>query len=803
VSSQVSPQMTPQMTPQMSSLTRKLLRELWGMRGQALAIAVVIAGGVATLIMSLTSLESLTMTRDAFYRDYRFSHVFASLKRAPISLEEQIRAIPGVQTVETRILAGANLDIPDYHDPATGLFLSLPDGRNAELNRLHLREGRFPEADLDRETVLGEAFAEAHGFRPGDSLAAIINGRRQEMTVVGIALSPEFIYHLKPGDLFPDFERHGIFWMNRTALAAAYDMDGAFNDVVLTLTRDARTGDVLERLDLLLAPYGGQGAVGREDQLSHRYLSVELDQLATMATLFPTIFLGVAAFLLNVVFTRLISTQREQIAILKAFGYSNARIGTHYAQMVLLISLLGLVLGMAAGGWLGQQLAEIYRTFFRFPYLDYHLSPRVAALGALVTLAAGLFGALFALRGAVRLPPAEAMRPEPPPIFRTALVERLGARCLLGQTSRMVLRNMERRPVKTLLSVAGIGLACAILMVGRFQEGSVDYLIKVQYGLAQRDDLMVTFVEPTSRRVLFELASLPGMTLVEPTRIAGVRLHRGHVTHRTSIQGLEPDSDLRRILDDRLNVVALPDHGVVLSDYLADVLAVGPGDMVEVEFLEGRRERLEVTVAGIVREFTGSAAYMDLDTLNRMLREGPAVSGAYLAVDPELRGEAVRALKDAPRAASVTDRQTAIRNFYDSMADIVLTFAFFSTLLAGSIAFGVVYNSARIALTERSREMASLRVLGFTRGEVGAILLGELALMTVLAIPLGFLIGIGLIAYIVHGIDSELYRIPMILELRIFAFAATTILAASALSWLVVARRLKNLDLIGVLKIRE
>ncbi|SDB26509.1 putative ABC transport system permease protein [Desulfonatronum thiosulfatophilum] len=787
----------------MSVLTRKLLRELLQMRGQALAIAVVIAGGVATLVMSLTSLESLTETRDVFYRDSRFSHVFASLKRAPHSLEEHIRAIPGVQVVETRIQAGANLDIPDYTDPATGQFLSLPDGRNAELNSLFLRSGRLPRPGQDRETVVGEAFAEAHGFQPGDQLAAIINGRRQELEIVGVALSPEFIYHLKPGDMFPDFERHGIFWMNRSALAAAYDLDGAFNDVILTVSREARIGDVLERLDALLEPYGGLGAVGREEQLSHRYLSEELNQLANMATLFPTIFLGVAAFLLNVVFSRLISTQREQIAILKAFGYSNFRIGMHYTQMALLISLFGLALGVAAGGWLGQQLAEIYRDFFRFPYLEYHISPRVITIGAVVTLAASLLGALFAVRKAVGLPPAEAMRPEPPPVFRITLVERLGLQRFLAQPTRMILRNMERRPLKTLLSMAGIGLACGILMVGRFQEGSVDYLIKVQFGLAQRDDLTVTFIEPTSRRVLHDLEALPGVYLAEPMRVAGVRLHRGHASHRTTIQGLAEDGDLFRILDEDLRVIAVPPEGLVLGDYLAEILDVRIGDSVEVELLEGRRERLTVPVTGMVREFTGASAYMRLDALNRILREGSAVSGAYLAVDPEFRGEVLRRLKDSPRVAGVTDRQAAILNFYDTMADMVLTFAFFSTLLAGSIAFGVVYNSARIALTERSREMASLRVLGFTRGEIGFILLGEMAVLTIAAIPVGFLIGIGLIAYIVQGIDSELYRIPMILEPRIFSFAATVILVASAVSWLVVARRLKNLDLVGVLKSRN
>jgi putative ABC transport system permease protein len=786
-----------------TALYRKLWRELWRMRGQAIAIAVVIAGGVATLIMSLSSLDSLTLTRDAYYRDYRFADVFATARRVPETLREAIEAIPGVQQLETRVVGGANLEIADFFDPATAELVSLPDGRNAELNRLYLRQGRLPRPGRDDEVVAHEAFAEAHGFRPGDRLAAIIHGRRQQLEIVGIGLSPEFIYQIRPGDLFPDFERFGVLWMNRTAMAHAFDMDGAFNSVVLTLTRDARALDVIDRLDALLDPYGGFGAIAREDHLSHRYLSSELDQLRMMATIFPAIFLSVAAFLLNVVLTRLIGTQRDQIAILKAFGYGNLEVGLHYTLLVLLIIAFGTTLGLLLGMWLGGLMAELYRTFFRFPFMEYQLLPRTLAIGFLVPAAAGLAGTLSAVRRAVRLPPAEAMRPEPPPVFRATLVERLGLQRFFSQPTRMILRNIERHPAKTLLSVVGIAMACGILMVGRFQEGAIDFLIKVQFGLAQRDDLTVTFVEPTSRRAVHELAALPGVDRVEPFRAAAATLRLGPASYRTAIQGFEPNGVLRRVLDDDLQVIEVPQEGLLLNDFLADYLAAGPGDSITVEFLEGRRDTREVIVAGVVREFTGVAAYMDLDALNRLVREGDAVSGAFLAVQPGHREAVIATFRDVPRVLGVTDRETAIDNFYESMAEIVLVFAFISTLLAASIAIGVVYNSARIALTERSRELASLRVLGFTRGEITYILIGELAVLTAAAIPLGFLIGIGLIFIIVQTVEQDLYRIPLVLEPNVFAFAATIIVISSIISGLIVARRLYHLDLVAVLKTKE
>ncbi|WP_305042500.1 ABC transporter permease [Geoalkalibacter sp.] len=787
----------------MRALQRKLWRELWQLRSQALAIAVVIAGGVATLVMSLATLDALRAGRDAYYRDYRFAEVFASLKRAPRDLLPRVAALGGVREVESRVVAAARLEVEGFGDPATALLTSLPDGRNAELNRLFLRLGRLPEAGRDAEAVISEPFAEAHGLRPGDALTAVINGRRQELRIVGIGLSPEHVYQLKPGDLFPDPLRYALVWMNRAPLEAALDMEGAFNSLVLTLEPDARQGEVLAALDRLLTPYGSTGAIGRADQTSHNYLEAEFAQLATMARVFPVIFLGVAAFLLHVVTARLIATQRDQIAILKAFGYGNPAVGGHYAQLVLWMTAGGLLLGIGGGYVFGQALTRLYMDYFRFPLLDFRLGPRELAIAALVTLGAALLGTLGAVRRAVCLPPAEAMRPEPPAHFRPTLVERFGLQPYLSQPLRMILREFERRPLKALLSVVGIALSCAILTVGTFQQGAVTYMLAVQFTLAQRYDLAVSFVEPTSRRVLHELAALPGVRQVEPLRSAAVEVRHGHRRFRTSLQGILPDGDLQRVLDARLQVLAPPRQGVVLTDFLAEILAVEPGGRIQVEILEGRRRSLELWVEGLVSEYVGVAAYMDLETLDRLLGEGQALSGALLALEPGARDGVVARLRESPRVAAIGDRLAAMRSFYETLDRTVLVFSFISTLLAASIAFGVVYNSARIALSERSRELASLRVLGLRRGEVSAILLGELTLLTLAGIPLGFVVGRFLCWYLTLGMRSDFYRVPLVLEPATYAFAALVVAASAVVSGLIVHRRLQHLDLVAVLKTRE
>lgn len=787
----------------MSSLGRKLRRDLWHMRSQALAIAMVIAGGVATWIIAYSTIDSLEQTQAAFYRENRFADVFATLKRAPKRLEERIAALPGVAALESRTVAPATLAVAGFSDPVTALMVSIPDQGSPLLNRLSLRSGRLPAPRSPDEAVVSEPFAEAHGLQAGATITATVNGRRRQLTLVGIALSPEYIYQIRPGDIFPDYQRYAILWMREGPLSAAQGTDNAFNDLILTLEEGASEREVIARLDEILEPYGGTGAYGRADQTSHQYLTQEVEGLEASAAVVPFIFLGVAAFLLNVVMARLLETQRDQVAVLKAFGYGNRAIAFHYAGLVLLIVALGALPGLLAGAWAGSALAELYRVFFRYPYLHYVLTPAVALSGVGIAAFAALAGALRAVRRAAALPPAEAMRPEPPADYRPTLVERAGLQRWFDQPTRMVLRHIERKPVKSLLSVLGIAMAGAIVMVGGFQEDAIDYMIDIQFGLAQREDLTVAFIEPASREALFELTAIPGVFRAEPFRAVPVELRAGHRTYRTAIQGFENGGELHRLLDAELRTVELPPAGLLLTDHLAKKLGVRPGEWMTVAVREGERPVRQVQVAGLVSEFIGIGAYMRIDTLNQLMREGPLLSGAFLEVDPNRQEEIFRALKGRPRVAGTTIRAVAIRAFYETMGETLLVFALVNTLLAGSIAFGVVYNSARITLSETGRELASLRVLGFTRGEAAYILIGEVAAIIATAIPLGFLIGNAFCRLLVENLASDLYRVPLVIEPGTYGLSAGVVLGAAVISALVLRRRVYHLDLIAVLKTRE
>jgi putative ABC transport system permease protein len=786
-----------------SALNRKLLRDLWEMRAQALAIAMVVAAGVAIFVMYLSNFDSLRRTQRAYYERQRFADVFAVLKRAPSSLAPRIAAIPGVAALETRVVATVTLDVPGLEEPASGLLTSVDAERRPAVNDLFLRRGEWVDPARPDGVIASEAFVIANRLNPGDRIGAVINGRLRRLTIAGVALSPEHVYNIRPGEIVPDNRRFGTFWMERRALASAFDMEGGFNDVALALSPGASVDDVIARLDRLIEPYGGRGAIPRDLQLSHWTLENELSQLQTFGFILPLIFLSVAAFVLNVALTRALALQRPQIAALKALGYGNAALGWHYIKWALVISAFGVALGAAAGAWLGQMIIGIYNQFFRFPVLLYRLSLDVVVGAAGMTAAAASLGVFSAVRRAVRIPPAEAMRPEPPARYRRTLIETPLITAHLGNAGRMVLRNIASHPFRAAASIAGIGFGAAILVVGFVFIDAMESLIVTQFSIAERQDVTVSFVEPRSPAARHALAHLPGVLAVEPQRAVAARIRAGHRHRNVAITGVLPDARLRRIVGDRGQVIGLPPSGLVLSRLLAEVLAIEPGDTVTVEMLEGQRLVHPATVMGVVDDVLGLSAYTDIGTLHAMMREGDVLSGAALLVDPAKEAALSRRLKELPAVSGAGFKSAVLRNFREILTANMNLSIFINVFFAGVIAFGVVYNAARISLSERSRELASLRVLGFTRAEISLILLGEITLLTLAALPVGGLLGYGMAAAIVESLDSEVYRFPLVFSRAAVAWAFLTIIAATVLSGLIVRRRLDRLDLVAVLKIRE
>ena len=786
-----------------SLLDRKLVRDLSHMKGQAIAVALVMACGLAMMVMARSLIYSLSATRQEYYEANRFAEVFAHLKRAPNWLVARVAEIPGVAAVQAGISVQITLDIRDLDEPASGLARSLPDFAPPELNRLFLRAGRWLTPGGHAEVLVGEAFAEANRLRPGDRISMLLNGRRQELRIAGIVLSPEFIFESRPGTALPDNRTYGTFWMGYQELAAAFDLDGAFNYLSLTLAPGAVARAVIAELDRLLTTYGGRGAYGRSDHPSHNRLSDEIRVLQILAIGFPLVFLSVAAFMTNAVLTRLLGLQREQIAILKAFGFSNRAIVIHYLKFALVMVAGGTVLGSLGGIVMGYRIVKLYHVFFRFPELAVRFPPGAFAGALAVSAAAATAGVFSAVRRAARLPPAEAMRPEPPASYRPAFVERTGIAHWLSHTFRIAVRNLERKPLQAFFTIAGLALATGLLVVPNCFRDGVRAVLDYQWDLVQRQDMSIGLVEPSNAQVRHLLRQLPGVRAVEPFRQAIVRIGYGHRHRQLAIQGLPENGLHNRVVDRFGQQVRLPPVGLVISAKLAEVLGARVGDLLLVEVLEGKRLVRAAPLAGLSEDFAGIAAYMDIRALNYLLEEGDVITGASFTIDGARRGEFLRSLKDIPHVSWVAIKESLRANFRHTTAASINLLQSIYLSFAMVVAFGVVYNNAQISLAERARELATLRVIGFSRREVGSVLITELVSLALIAVPAGLLVGTGFATVILRAVNTETVRLPLVLTAQNYAFAVLTVSVASVLSALLVLRKLNRLNLVGVLKAPE
>jgi putative ABC transport system permease protein len=789
----------------MKALDRKLLRDLRLMWSQALTIALVVASGIGGFITTLSAVDSLALARDRFYAQGRFADVFASVKRAPNALADTLRETPGVADVQTTIQQIVRIELLDVPDPVIGLLIGLDPRQPPRMNRVTVQSGRAldetRQGDGAIPALVSAAFADARGLKPGSRVGALINGKRRTLQIAGTALSPEFIFAGMMG--MPDLRGFGVFWVPHEALAAAYDMEGAFNRIAVKLAPGASERATVDALTRQLAPYGGREAHGRDEQGSHAMLDNEIKEQRVMGTVLPSIFLGVAAFLLNVVVSRLVATQREQIAALKALGYANRAVGVHYLKLVLVIVAIGLALGVWLGDWLGTQFTGLYAEFFRFPSFDHSIEPWLLVVSLGITLVTAVAGTFNAIGATVRLAPAEAMRPPAPGRYRRTVLERLGI-TRIAPALRMILRNMERRPLRTTLSIGGVAASVAIVVMGNFFRDAIDYIVDTQFNVAMRSDVILWMSEAGDDSARHELARLPRVNLVESGRNVPVRLVNGHLSERTSIQGFTRQPELRRIIDvDNREASRLEGSGLVVTDRLADKLRVRIGDRVRVEVLEGRQRVLQIPISATVREMMGLNAYMERRALNRLLEEGDHSTQFSLAIEPGREPALLEATKQLPRIVGAFSKATLLRNMQEVSARNIRIMSAVLTLFATVIAVGVVYNNARIALAERTWELASLRVLGFTRAEVSGLLLGEMAIGIAVALPLGMALGYALVQLISVMLKSDQFFFPVVILPRTYAWAGIAVLASGVASALVVRRRIDRLDMVAALKTRE
>lgn len=784
-------------------LNRKLLRDLLKLKGQVITIALVVCSGISVLISSISTYQSLSQAQHKFYSDYHFADVFATLKRAPIYMQKRIGEIPGVSQVETRIVEDVILDLPWLQEPAIGRFISIPDSRSSNLNQLFLRNGRFLDSGRANEVLVNEGFAEANSVKPGDQIYALLNGHRQLLRIVGVVLSPEYIYAIRGEDLLPDNRHFGVFWMNHKALSAAFGMQEGFNNISLTLAPNASEKLVRSDLEKLFLDYGLSITYPRKEQISDRFVTNEINQQKIIASFIPPIFLIVASFLLNLVTGRLVQNQREQIALLKALGYTNSSIILYYSKLVLVIVLLGAILGIGLGAWFGKLMTLLYAEYFKFPVFYYSFSIQAAFIGVLVSFFAASSGALRSIYQVVNLAPAVAMRPPAPPIYRTLRLEHFGLLSHFSASAKMFYRHTFRHFFRTVITSVGIALAMAIVILGLFWQDAVQYLIKIQFLMSQKQDATISFTQQLQDKVLIELKHVKGVIHAEGYRISSVLLSHQNYAEQTALFGIPPNAKLKVVLDKKENPISIPENGLVLSQGLAERLHVTIGDWIHINMLEGNRAKTKLEVQGIVNDYVGMFAYTNIFLINRILNEDHLINLAGITIDYQYINQLYKELKKIPKVNSLTFNTSIIHTFKETFAKHVLVF---TSILAGFaivIAIAVVYNNAIIILAERSWELSTLRVLGFTEQEVSNIIFYNIIFEVLLAIPMGILFGYWISWSILELMQTDWFKIPFLIEPKTYAISIIVVTISSVMSLFIIKKRIQQLNLTTVLKVGD
>jgi putative ABC transport system permease protein len=788
-------------------LDRKLLREVRGSGTLLLAITTIMAVGVMCFIYMRTAYYNLSQAKFRYYAQCRMADFWIEVKKVPLADVDRLANLPGVTGIRPRIQFFATVDLERVATPLNGLVMSLPDRREPMINDIVIQSGGYFTDRKDAEVIVNSAFARRHDIHPGQTIHLLLNNRRQELAVVGTAISSEFVYLVSPGSIAPDPEHFGVFYLKRSFAEEVFDLEGAANQIVGTLDprNRERPNEILRRMEVLLEPYGVNTSYSLRTQASNQFLSDEIRGLGVFSRIMPTIFLGVAALVLNLLMVRLIDQQRLTIGTLKAIGYTDAQVFVHYTKFAMALGLFAALIGMGLGYAMSHMVTNIYKMFYEFPNLENQVFKGTYAGGLGVALLCAVVGSLQAARHALALNPAEAMREKPPVQGGAIWLERfphVWQRLSFGW--RLVLRNVFRHRLRTAVGIFSTALGAGLLVCGFILASAIAYLINFQFELVTKSDVDMRFKDEQGRAALLEAAALPGVELAEPQFDVSCTFINGPHRRRGGISGLVPRGRLTIPRDLEGRAIRIPPVGLAMSRKLAQILHLARGDYVTVVPTRGLREALRVPIAELSDSYIGLAVYADIGYLSRLMGEDMAVTGVQLAVDDNAlsRDSLYREIKQLPAVQSVNIRGDVIRNL-EFIVETQRIFIFFVVLFAGVIFFSTLLNSSLIGLAERRREVATLRVLGYNELQVGGLFLRESLVLNSLGTLLGLPLGYALAYLLSRVYDTETFRFPLVSPPWVWFAAVGMAIIFALVAHAVVQWSVHRLDWLDASKTKE
>jgi putative ABC transport system permease protein len=792
----------------MTVLTHKLFRDLLRSGGVLVTIVAIITVGIGSFVGLGSAQRILENSQIAYYNEFQFADFWVDLKKAPLSAVEPIAEFPGVASIETRVTFDVILDLPGVIQPIHGRLISTPArGFDKTLNGICVIRGSGFSDDRNEEVILGEEFAKKHRLDPGDRIALILNRKREEYTIVGTAISPEYVYMVRgEGDFVPDPEHFGILYIKESYARDVLDFQDACNQIIGKMV-PGTTQDVnalLDRIDRRLDPYGVLATVPRERQASHRFLSDEIMGLGVSATIMPAILLFVAALVLNVLMARLAERQRTIIGTLKAIGYSNIKIFIHFLSFGLFVGLIGGIAGVALGTWMAASMIDLYREFFQFPTFIHQNYLDLIAGGIGISLAFATAGTAQGVRAVLRLAPAEAMRPKPPERGGAVFLERFPLlwRSLSFRT-HMAIRGLFRNRFRTSTGVISSAFATSILLLTLIMYDSAWYMLDFQFNVVAHSDVDVGMRDEQSLSALLEGRDLPGVDYAEPILGLVCDVRHGRYVRRLSITGLSADHRLTTPMQADLTPIEVPEDGLVLSEKLAEILSADVGARLELTPIRGRRRTVTVPVRSVVEGFIGLECYADIRYISRVVGEAYAANALQFAVNPEHQNDLYAAIKKLPNAQGLSVRADTRGNLESTFIKSMTFSLGMMILCAGVISFGSVLNASLIEIGDRLRDISTFRVLGYRPAQIAAILYRQNMLIfaagTVIALPLTYV----LVNLLATAYNTELFRMPVV-------FRPLTILLSLAMSFafvliaqIFVYRKIQTLNWLEGVQVKE
>ena len=783
----------------MRSLRRKAVRDLWGSRALFLGTALLLALGVGMFVAMYSAFRNVAASEALTYRELKFADVFYTFVPTTSRAVDRIKKVSGVSAVEGRIVRDLPLRRPnDPRSTVVGRLISLPEEGRPSVNDVKIRRGGYLPDGTGKSVIIDEQFANYYGLDPGDSVALRIEDRDTEFEVAGTFTSPEYIWKAKSSvEPFVARGEFAVVMARGDIVADLLAAEGLVNEITVRFEPGSDPDATLDRLDDAISRYGTNQVTEREDQISYALLQLDLEGFQQMAVAVPALFLIVTAMTVYVSLTRTVRSQRPLIGLMRAEGYSRGQILRHYLTFAVIVGAVGGVVGTPIGLVLGSYVTELYVNTLSIPLTAVEIQPDLLAIGIAVGIAVCVTGGLQPALSAARLDPSEAMRPGVYRAIGLAWVQRLSQLGRTPYTLRLGLRNMVRGPWRTLSSIMGLMMAVGLVLAALGMFNSMNRGFSVQFDEIQKYDLKVIFTRPTHTQAMDVYLSWPEVGQAEPIAEVPIEIKNGDNSKYTVLTALSERGTLMRLplLE---GAEPLQGSGIFLTDNLADQLGAVVGDEVTVK----SEERDETyAVAGLVRQPLSEAAYMNFSEAYAVLRGSYASGGLLKLNDPSRMAAVEERLESRPGVLVVEQKEQVRRSFQELMSAFYQFLAIFGAFAAALGGF-TVFNTVTINVIERTRELATMRTLGFSRLQIDALITAENLLAGSIGILLGFLMGYLLSVLLLDLSSGESFTLETYISPVSYLLVGTSALLIVVVSQVPGLRSLHRLNLAEAAKER-